>query len=404
MTAETFARAVHAARSELADDPELLRHQAHNVLAAITWLAANAPDRAAELVIETRLAIAGILGYRPLIEGVDRLLAHRDEISLAPAVLRWRGVLAHRTGDVEAARTMWEEARARSSGDDRALAATNLSHIEREKGDFARSTALLEAAEESAASLHVLLSIHAQRSATEVWSGEMEQAHATITRARSALAEHGGKPSVASQDALGYVLLNESVAWEHQGAFDAAVDSARQGVRVARGIGSAALEARLLEQLALTLGWRGSHALAATVGEEALGISETIGDVALVGTCTGTLAFVLWRADRSEEAAALVHPVPAPGGLSQLVSALVLIDQGAIHEARGALSALIDHAEAEGEPLAEADARIALAGIEETAVERRVQLDRAAAAYGRAGHWRGAQLPAAANLRAGPVG
>lgn len=404
MTAETFARAVHAARSELANDPDLLRHQARNVLAAITWLTDHTPDRAAELVIDTRLTIAGILGYRPLIEGVDRLLERGDEIALAPAVLRWRGVLAHRTGDVEAARTLWDEARAMSSGDDRALAATNLAHMEREEGDFARSTALLEEAEENATSLHVLLSIHAQRSATEIWSGDLAQAHATIARARSAVADHGGEPSVASQDALGYVLLNDSVAWEHGGAFDAAIDSARQGVQVARGIGSAALEARLLEQLALTLGWRGSHALAATVGEEALGISELIGDVALVATCTGTLAFVLWRAGRTEEAVALVLPVPAPGGLSRLVGALVLIDQDAIHEAREALSVLVDHAEADGEPLAEADARVALAGIVDTEVERRAQLERAAAAYRRAGHWRGAQLPAADNLRAAAWG
>jgi hypothetical protein len=135
-----------------------------------------------------------------------------------------------------------------------------------------------------------------------------------------------------------------------------------------------------------------------------LGISELIGDVALLGTCTGTLAFVLWRARRTDEAAALVLPVPAPGGLSRLVGALVLIDQGDIHEAREALLALVDRAEADGEPLAEADARVALAGIVDLEVERRAQLERAAAAYRRAGHWRGAQLPDAANLRAAPSG
>lgn len=402
MTAETFARAVHEARSELANDPKLLRHQAHNVLAAIAWLNDDDPDRAAELIIATRLAVAGVLGYRPLIASVDRLLAQRDRISVAPAVFRWRGVLAHRTGDVETARTMWEEARAASSGDDRSLAATNLAHVAREEGDFAQSAALLEEAELHAISLHVVLSIYAQRSATEVWAGDLEQAHATIAQVRSVLAKQEDDLSVASEDALGYVLLNESVAWELQGAFDRAAESARQGVQIARRIQSSALEARLLEQLALTLGWHGSHDSAVNVAEEALGISELIGDVALVGTCTGTLAFILWRASRSEEASDLVFSLSRPSGLSRLVRALVLIDKGAIDEAQDALSALVECAGDDGTFVEEGDARIALAGILDAKVERAAQLQRAADAYRRAGHWRASRLPDAADLRAAP--
>lgn len=402
MTTETFAQVVYAARHELANDPDLVRHQAHNVLAAITWLTGDCPGQAAELMMSTRLAVAGAIGYRPLIEIVDRLLARGDHDTTAPAVVRWRGALAFRTGDIHSARQMWDQARATSVGDDRALALTNLSHLAREDGDFAESTVLLEEAEHHATSTHTVLSIVAQRSATEIWTGNVEQAQVTIERARTAMSEGNGELTGDVKDAMGYVLLNESVAFEYQGHFSQAVSSAREGVHLARRAQSLALEARLLEQLALTLGWIGSHNLAISVGEEALGLSELIGDAALEENCIGTLAFILWRADRSEDASALVFPSARPGGLSRLVQALVLVDRGSILDARQALTALIERSGADGTFVEEADARVAVSGLLASESERRSQLSLAAAAYRRAGHWRGSCLPDEADLRAAP--
>jgi hypothetical protein len=207
-------------------------------------------------------------------------------------------------------------------------------------------------------------------------------------------------PDPATLDAFVYVVLNESVALEVSGAFEAAERSAREGLTLARKLQSLPLEARLLEQLATALTWNDRQQPAASVAEEALGVSELVGDAALVANCSGTLAFTLWRASRSDEAMteAQRRPTESMNRLGHLVEGMILAERGNVEGARTALTAAVAAAAKEQNAVAEGDALVALASTAADE-ERDYLVSRAITAYRRAGHWRSKALPAHIDLR-----
>ncbi len=401
MNEHRFAIGVFDAREQLRSDGLMMGQQAANVLAAIRWLTEVGDlDRAATLTLDTRLPLAGALGYRPLIGAVDELLDAGYAGSERASLLRWRGVLLHRLGATDDAVTAWERAMEDATGDARALTEGNLAHALRELGDHERSLELLRDAEADAVTVHARLSAQVQRSATQIWTGDIEAALATVERARATAAQ-GDEADPQVRDALCYVHLNESVAYEITGAFERARSSAATGLLVARELASVGLEARLLGQIALALTWLGRHPAAIGASEEALALSRDVGDARMVDDSLGTVALCLWRAGRHDEIADL-PAARAPRGWETLCLVLALVQRGDGRAARRSAIEQVAHLDREERHSVElGDALICLA-VDAEGPEQDQLIEDARIAYERTSHWRARVLPEYLDLAATP--